>query len=565
MSVRVELQNVRMGKRNRLARFNSVSYSTASVVGRAHHFGRTVTLLEQDSTDMNTPRDWSQPAHRVSRLSAARALGWAGCVCMLACSSDPNSTGGGLSSAGTGLTPTPPAGTAGTGVASAAGFAALPTAGTTPIGTAGLGAAGRSTTPTAGASGAAMGGSGAPLATAGTSAAAGSGAGAPVTAGVGAAGGGAAGSTGASGSGSSVAEAMGCDATKLLAVPDNPGTLGPWPVGAKTAKLKTAGGDSTVEVWYPAQPGSEVGKAKATYDLSLTIPPSDRSKIPPDENTPQPCDCYRDLPIDTAHGPYPPVIFVHGLASFRTASLTTMTLWASRGFVVVAMDHLGLWLLDFTAGGCGGGGSGALGDMNGDVDDELAALKSKSGDFAFLGDSVDMSRVAIGGHSMGAMQVSAMSTKPNVQVIILLAELLGTPVPMSSSLKYTLVMGGMVDTVTTWAATQGAYSGSPMPKTLVGITGADHLDVTDICSQTNAMGETSIQVGLKHGVCALGVVDGLAHCGNMREPLQGPGIVNYVSTAILEKVMHCQDRAASLMDAAVKAKFSALSEYSHTP
>jgi predicted dienelactone hydrolase len=295
------------------------------------------------------------------------------------------------------------------------------------------------------------------------------------------------------------------------------------------------------------------------------LPPSDRTKIPADQNTPQPCNCYRDLPIDTAHGPYPGVIFVHGLASFRTASLTTMTQWASRGFIVAAADHLGEYLLDFTAGLCGGGGSGAPGNFNGDIDAELAAMTNKTGDFAFLGNSIDMTRVGIGGHSMGAGTVAGASTKPNVQVIILLAELGGSPIAMSSTLKSSLVMGGMVDTVTQWSADLSAYSGSPTPKRLVGITGGDHLDVTDICSQTNAAGETSIQVGVKNNVCALGIVNGLAHCGSMKDPKQGPEIVNYVSTAVLETTLHCIDRSASLVDATVMGKFSAIGAYQHSP
>lgn len=363
----------------------------------------------------------------------------------------------------------------------------------------------------------------------------------------------------------SAAEAKGCGDTKLLANPEDPSATGPWPVGVKTAKLMTGAGPETVEIWYPAQLGSEAGKTAETYDLSSWLPPSDRTKIPAADNDPQKCNCFRDLPIDTAHGPYPPVVFVHGLASFRTGSLTTMTHWASRGFIVVAADHLGEYLLDFTSGLCGGGGSGAPGDFNGDLDAELAAIKAKSGDFAFLGDSVDVSRIGIGGHSMGAMTVSGASTKQNVQVIILMAELGGSPVPPSSSLKQVLVIGGMVDTVTQWTADVSAYDGSPMPKRLVGITGGDHLDVTDICSQTNSKGETSIDVGTRNNVCALGIVNGLAHCGSMQDPKQGPGIVNYVSAAVLEQTLHCAERSAALEDAAVKAKFSALGAYQHTP
>ena len=519
---------------------------------------------------MSTHLGLSQSARRAGWSFVARALVFAGCMSAMRCSSDSGTAAGNQSAAGTGFVPAPPASAAGgTGGPGAAGVSAPPSAGNTSIGTAGLGAAGMfaGTTAGAAASGAAMAGSGSVLATAGSGA--GSTAGAPMTAGTGvgaAGGGGEPGAAGTAGSSAAASDVMGCEGTKLLAVPDDPGALGPWPVGVKTVKLQLSAGMSTVEVWYPAMPGSEGSTPKATYDLTAWLSPSDKAKIPASDNAPQPCECYRDLPIDSTHGPYPAVVFAHGLASFRTASLTTMTQWASRGFIVLAADHLGYYLTDYAAGSCGGTASGALGDYPGDIAAEVAALTSNASELSFLGSSVDTKRIAVGGHSMGAgIGATASSSIANVQVIILLAELLGAAPAPSSSLKYVLSMAGMNDQVTGWAATVSAYTGSPMPKRLVGIEGGDHLDVIDICSQKDAMGRTSLDVGAKNGVCAIGAVAALAQCGAMKDPLQGPGIVNYVSTAVLEETLHCQDRAAALADAAVKAKFPAIAEYQHAP
>ena len=371
---------------------------------------------------------------------------------------------------------------------------------------------------------------------------------------------------GAGGAGTTpaTAEAPGCDGAKLLVTPDDPGARGPWAVGAKTVTLKLAGGMTTVEVWYPAQLGSEAGKTKAGYDLTEWLSASDKAKIPAAENTPQPCDCYRDLPIDAAHGPYPAVVFAHGLAAFRTGSLTTMTHWASRGFIVLAADHLGFNLRDFAASQCGGQGSGVsqisyLADINA----EIAALKSKPAELSFLGDRVDSAHIGAGGHSMGAGTGATAVT--GVQAIVLLAELLGASPSASPGLKGVVSIAGMDDSVTTYAATASAYDGAPQPKWLVGIKGGDHLDVIDICSQTNEKGQTSLDVGMKNGVCAINAVLALAHCGTMSEPKQGPGIVNYVSTAVLEQALQCKDRSAELADAALKAKFSAVAEYKHSP
>ncbi|HEX9104448.1 MAG TPA: hypothetical protein VF997_19690, partial [Polyangia bacterium] len=94
----------------------------------------------------------------------------------------------------------------------------------------------------------------------------------------------------------------------------------------------------TTEVWYPAKLGSDAGKSKIVYDIREHLPPADAAKIPDSDNPPQDCDCFRDLPIDDGHGPYPLVVFIHGTAAFRTQSLTFMTHWASRGFIVVSAD-----------------------------------------------------------------------------------------------------------------------------------------------------------------------------------------------------------------------------------
>ncbi|MBL8718411.1 MAG: hypothetical protein JNL79_20685 [Myxococcales bacterium] len=137
-----------------------------------------------------------------------------------------------------------------------------------------------------------------------------------------------------------------CDGSKLLAVPTDTSQRGPWPVGAKTVTLAGL----VTEVWYPAVVGSDAGKTKLQYDIRKHLPPADAAKIPDADNPLQACDCYADLPMDTAHGPYPLVLFIHGTAAFRTQSASQATHWASRGFVVVAADHPGIGLQDILAG-----------------------------------------------------------------------------------------------------------------------------------------------------------------------------------------------------------------------
>src|SRR5579872_2600641 len=174
-------------------------------------------------------------------------------------------------------------------------------------------------------------------------------------------------------------DVAGCGSSKFYKTSDNLAVAGPWPVGVQTTQLMLSGVMANVEIWYPAKLGSDQGQTAATYDLRSWLPKGQAMLIPDSANKVATCNCYRGLPLDTSHGPYPGVIFIHGTGSFRIASLSTMTSWASRGFVVVAADHPGLFLTDFLASGnCQGGGTGtanASGTLNlADVDAEVTAM-----------------------------------------------------------------------------------------------------------------------------------------------------------------------------------------------
>ena len=354
----------------------------------------------------------------------------------------------------------------------------------------------------------------------------------------------------------------GCGTTKLYQASDDPAVAGPWPVGVKTVKIPVAGASLVAEVWYPAAIGSEVGQSIATYDLTAWLPPGQASKIPPADNSLQKCNCYRDLPIDASHGPYPGVIFIHGTGSFRTASLSTMTQWASRGFVVVAADHFGLYLTDFLAGASLGlcMGSGVLQDLGRDVDAIIAGLTMKSGDFAFLGSSADMTRIGISGHSQGAWNAGNFSTKPNVQVDMPIAT--NAAVAASSTLKSSLIVSGMADTVLAYSGDQSGYAGSPAPKRLVGITGADHINVTDLCWETNPNGKRAIEVATAAGVCGAAFLSALAKCGTVDAKV-AINIVNAVTTAALEETLLCVDRKAFF--SGPQMRYPQIGDFQHSP
>ena len=379
---------------------------------------------------------------------------------------------------------------------------------------------------------------------------------------------GAGGSAGAAGA-PAATTVMGCGDSKLLPLPQDLAARGAWPVGQKTVKI---GRLNKVEIMYPAKPGSEQGKEVLKYDMREFLPAGEETKVPDAEASFVDEMTYRDLPLDEEHGPYPIAIFVHGTASFRIGSFSTQALWASRGFVVVAADHPGLYLGDYLAQQyCGR--TGPAQDLGADVDAELAALAAPSGELAFLASHIDAKRVAIAGHSAGAYACASFSTKPGVQLIMPLS---GTrAVARSATLKSVLYVSGIADSVLPYKPggfgvgsilypgnATDAYDDSPGPpdvkKRLVGITGGGHLVVTDLC-RTGPGGKPTLDVAAAHGVCGASQLNGLglADCGMIARE-KGTKIVNDVTTGVLEETLHCQDRAAQL--SALKMRFPEVGE-----
>lgn len=345
---------------------------------------------------------------------------------------------------------------------------------------------------------------------------------------------------------------LGCNGASMLSLPAGTAQRGPWPVGERTVHFDRF---SAVEVLYPATPGSAAGAEEVAFDLRSFLPQSEQTKVPDAETTILHADTYRDLPIDETHGPYPWVIFVHGSGSFRAGSLSTLALWASRGFVVLAADHPGAYLADYlAANGCGQ--LAPLTDLNADVNAEIAAVTAATGELSFLSGRVDLPRLALSGHSSGAVAVAGFSDKPGVQVVMALA---GTaPVTASPTLRSLLFTAGISDMVMPYAPgsigvgsalypgndTQ-AYEGSPaVRKRLVGITGAGHLNVTDMC-ETNPQAQAPIAVAAAHGVCGTDSVTPLADCGTV-ERASALQIVHAATAAVLEETLQCQERSTAI-------------------
>ena len=130
-------------------------------------------------------------------------------------------------------------------------------------------------------------------------------------------------------------------------------TWGPFPVGVTTLWLtdpeRTLEDGSPriipVEVWYPAE--SDEGELRS-YAVADFVPEErlELEDIDPDD-LPHITSSSLDAPApDTAHGPYPLVVFSHGNGGMRVQSMFFTEYLASHGYVVAAPDHIGNTLAD---------------------------------------------------------------------------------------------------------------------------------------------------------------------------------------------------------------------------
>lgn len=340
-----------------------------------------------------------------------------------------------------------------------------------------------------------------------------------------------AGTTGEPTTGGPPGDAVGCDGAPLLALPEDSSLAGPWPVGARTVAV----GGLTAEVWYPAELGSDAGKDAVRYDIRTALPDAEQGKVPDDKNPWQDCDCYRDLPLDAAHGPYPAVVFVHGTAGFRSQSLELVTHWASRGFVVIAADHPGLWLKDLLGSLCGINAPAQ--QLGNDISSLVGALKVPVGDLGFLKDHVDGGRIGMAGHSAGGGAIKGFGNV--AQVLIPMA---AGGVEAGDTLESTLVLGAQADTVVAYSGQQSGYDSTPPRKRLVGIANAGHLAFSSLCSLKNAEGQDFLAIATEFDVCGAQFAGVLFDC----KPTYTPDainwqITNYASSTVLEETLHCAD------------------------
>jgi hypothetical protein len=244
---------------------------------------------------------------------------------------------------------------------------------------------------------------------------------------------------------------------------------GPYPVGVRRLDM----GDRELEVWYPAQPGSERGVAQAGYQAVEFLPDAILNILPQElKDLVVEMPAYRDVPI-SADGPFPIMTFSHGASGFRLAYSALLAGIASHGIVVASIDHIEWGLLAFV--GIPPTSMREPGEL---VLGTVAVLGGESNDpQSPLAGGVDVTRVATAGHSAGGRAAFALLDRAEIKTAIGYATV-GNP--NAANGKPILYMVGALDELI--VGLEASYAQLPPTKRLVSVTNAGHNSFTDQCA-----------------------------------------------------------------------------------
>jgi len=251
----------------------------------------------------------------------------------------------------------------------------------------------------------------------------------------------------------------------------------------------------------------------------------------------------RGAPLDTSTGPFPLLVFAHGLGGSRTNFARTLSHLASRGYVVVAPEFPLTSLVNFLAG------TVLLADLANQPGDVSFEIDTFTGSGAPAGApfaaAVDRNRVGLFGHSYGGGTTMLSVFGGPLADSRLRAAAAAAPFSCTfgpdmfrGRKRPFLILHGTSDLIVDPAWSQETFAFMPAPKLLIDIVGGDHLGfVSDPTIPTYrdtdvlALFTTVLQSGLPGGqvaqfaalAAALSVVPGAdpARCVQ-RPPLPDP-------------------------------------------
>ncbi len=191
----------------------------------------------------------------------------------------------------------------------------------------------------------------------------------------------------------------------------------------------------------------------------------------------------KDRPLPTTvwyptdgDGPFPLVLFSHGLTSEPGAYASVLREWARAGFVVAApaYPHTSYGVRDFDALDVINQPSDAS-----EVITRMLALNDKAGDP--LAGRIDTARIAAAGHSAGGITTIGMFSNnrdDRLTAGVVLAGRQVLPVPFSGTPAPMLFVHGKLDRTVKYAEGLAAFDAVPWPKAMMAVTKGGHVAIT---------------------------------------------------------------------------------------
>ena len=191
----------------------------------------------------------------------------------------------------------------------------------------------------------------------------------------------------------------------------------------------------------------------------------------------------RDRPLTTTvwypaegAGPFPLVLFSHGLTSEPAAYASVLRPWARAGFVVAAprYPHTAYRVPDFDAVDVLNQPADAS-----EVITRMLALNEKPGDP--LAGRIDAGRIAAAGHSAGGITTIGMfsgNRDERLDAGIVLSGRRVLPVPFAGDPAPMLFVHGKRDRTVRYAEGLAAFGAVPWPKAMMAVTEGGHVAIT---------------------------------------------------------------------------------------
>ncbi len=249
---------------------------------------------------------------------------------------------------------------------------------------------------------------------------------------------------------------------------------GPYQVGTTTLDLD----GRIVEVWYPADPGSEAGAERAIFEIRDLLPENLKAIVPDELNPEYETDAYVDIPA-SEDGPFPLVVFAHGFAAYPTEYQYLLAHLASWGMVVAGPDFNERGLLAAFAGNTERADETAVMIATKEM---MAGANAEPG--GLLEGRVDTSKVGTGGHSAGvAPAVGAAAADPDVLTFVAMSggAAPGGEVTLPIADKPSMVVTGGRDEIADLDRVTAFYNSLLPPKRLVVVDEAGHNAFNDLC------------------------------------------------------------------------------------